>query len=158
MDDARLRSIAASVVLLISTALLAGCGLFTSDEAPKSFVGSWSSTDGKSFLQLNADQSGSFTMCEPDDYDGNLRYNFVAEAWPARIPVEWERPKTSASDRSTRLYLNQDWNLRQRTGTGFNSVDVILEWRNGALEMGADLVVRYVPASDSEAPCERSTE
>lgn len=141
---------ATGAVSLVFTLLLAGCGVLGVDEVPDSFVGQWASTDGKSFLQLDADLSGSFTMCEPDDYDGNLRYNFDSKAWPATVPLEWERADPAGSNR---LYLYQDWDLRESTGTGFRTVDVSLDWRDGALEMGADLVVRFVPADGDQATC-----
>lgn len=148
-----LQKLAVGGMTAASVLMLAGCGLVDATEAPDSFAGSWSSTDGKSYLKLDADGSGVFVMCEPDDHPENLRYNFEASSWPAEISVEWRRSEVTDSPQSTRLYLSQDWSLRKQTRTGFNSATVILEWRDDALEMGVNLVVRYVPTEKARATC-----
>lgn len=137
-----------SIVVSITIALLTGCSLFPGDERPPSYAGYWKSTDGASFLELKEDNTGTFTLCQPDLDNDGLRYNFEAKEWPATIPITWEE---RAPDE--RVYLIQDWELRQETGTGFRTLDVILEWRSGALEMGGDLVVRYVKTEEAKPFC-----
>lgn len=150
------RSMSAVLLLLpiaIMTVLLAGCNLVGSIEEPSSTVGNWESTDGASFITLNEDHSGSFTLCGPDVEDGGHRYNFDAKAWPATIPITWEEAPAPDPAPAGSIYLYQDWDLRQETGTGFATFDVSLYWRGGGLEMGADLVVRYVRTENEIPSC-----
>ncbi len=92
-------------------------------------------------------------LCGPDtEYEG-LRYNFDAKNWPATIPITWEESVPSDPDPAGSIYLYQDWDLRQETGTGFGTVDVSLYWRDPALEMGVDLVVSYLKTEGEAADC-----
>lgn len=141
-------SVAAAVLVL------SGCSAFAGEAAPSSYVGDWVSTDGRSFIELNDDHTGSFTLCEASAENDNLRYDFDSKSWPATIPVTWERRVASDSDQNERIYLYQDWELREETSTGFGADGVILEWRDGALEMGADLVVRFNQTEGATFSCE----
>ena len=145
-----------AVAVAVATAALAGCSAFDGSQAPSSFVGNWVSTDGRSFIQLKDDHTGTFTLCNAGRENDYLRYNFDATTWPATIPVTWERRMSSDSDQDELINLNQDWELREKTGTGFGTANVILEWYDGALEMGVDLVARFVPSEGAEFSCEAS--
>lgn len=133
--------------IVVSAMMLVGCGALVAEGTPESYVGNWVSTDGNSFITLSDDRTGTFTLCEPDEEDDGLRYNFVAENWPATVAVEWAKAKPTEDVPSGRLYLYPDWDLRQETGVGFGTGRVILDWINGGLEMGADLVVRFQPTA-----------
>lgn len=143
----------ASAAAGVALCALSGCAAFAGEEAPSSYVGSWVSTDGRSFIELNDDQTGSFTLCDASAEDDDLRYNFDSNRWPATIPVTWERRAASVSDQDELIYLYQDWELREETGTGFGTANVTLEWYDGALEMGVDLVVRFVQRENAEFSC-----
>ncbi|MEX0161519.1 MULTISPECIES: hypothetical protein [unclassified Microbacterium] len=137
----------------VALVFLSGCSAFAGG-APSSYVGNWVSTDGRSIIELKDDHTGSFTLCEASAENDDLRYDFESKSWPATIPVIWERRVVSDSDQNERIYLYQDWELREETGTGFGADGVILEWRDGALEMGADLVVRFNQAEGATFSCE----
>ena len=85
--------------ILLLSLVLAGCGFFLPERPPQSYVGNWMSTDGKSFMRLSDDGTGSFTLCEPDEEDGGLRYNFVSDSWPATVAVDWAEASPNDAER-----------------------------------------------------------
>lgn len=130
--------------LILLCCVLSSCGLQQGNDRHQDPTGEWESTDGESFLNLREDHTGTFTLCNADIENEGRRYNFDSADWPATIAITWATSDPASSEPDGRLYLEQDWASYESTGTGFRASNVILDWEGAALEMGADLVVRYV--------------
>lgn len=143
--------IAAVLTLLLAAT---GCSSIVPDGTPGDPVGTWASNDGLSFLQLDSDGEGRFTLCRQEDTasDG-LKYRYSAKEWPSSIPVTWETENdTGYAGNIVRIF--QDWSEHESTGVGFDTMDRVLTWANGELEMSPDFNLVYVRSSPSQAKCE----
>ena len=120
----RRRAIAAGCVAVALSGLLSGC---SNDLIAGDPVGMWVSDKGTAAFQLNEDGSGEYTQCEADhDY-----YSYKADSWPSTIPITWDTH--SNPFRAPDLNLYQDWEAKESTGTGFDTVNMIFRWGGGKL-------------------------
>lgn len=152
------RSRSSIPVAAVLTLLLAatGCGSIYRDGTPGDPVGTWVSNDGLSFLQLDSDGEGRFTLCQEDTSSEGLKYRYSANEWPSSIPVTWETEygtdyARAAGGNVVRIF--QDWSEHESTGVGFGTIDRTLTWVNGELEMSSDFNLVYVRSSPSQADC-----
>lgn len=156
-EYARSRKLIAFVAAFSPVLLLAsGCSPILTDGTPGDPVGSWASTDGASYITLDADHTGKFTLCREETSSTGHRYRYSAIEWPSTIPISWESSDGALSGRSSsdnRVYLYQDWERHQATGVGFDAMDRPLFWDNGNLEMGVEGEVVYEKVPDDAAHC-----
>ncbi|MEJ6553406.1 hypothetical protein PQI51_00025 [Microbacterium esteraromaticum] len=146
----RFLPIAVPLTLLLAAA---GCSSILPDGTPGNPVGTWTSNDGLSFLQLDSDGGGLFTLCRQEGASSEgLKYRYSAEEWPSSIPVTWETENdTTYAGNVVRIF--QDWSEYESTGVGFDTIDRTLIWINGELEMSPDFNLVYVRSSPSQASC-----
>lgn len=142
--------VTAVLALLLSAP---GCSSIYRDGTPGDPVGTWASNDGLSFLQLDSDGEGLFTLCRQEGASSEgLKYRYSAKEWPSSIPVTWETENgTDYAGNVVRIF--QDWTEHESTGVGFDTIDRTLIWVNGELEMSPDFNLVYVRSSPSQAKC-----
>ncbi|GAA2895436.1 hypothetical protein GCM10010455_18230 [Microbacterium esteraromaticum] len=143
---------AAAVMTLLLAAT--GCSSIIPDGTPGDPVGTWVSNDGLSFLRLDSGGKGRFTLCRQEGASSEgLKYRYSAREWPSSIPVTWETENdTEYAGNVVRIF--QDWSEHESTGVGFSTIDRVLTWVNGELEMSPDFNLVYVRTSPSQASCE----
>lgn len=144
--------VAAVLTLLLA---MTGCSSTVPDGTPGDPVGTWVSNDGLSFLQLDSDGEGRFTLCQKDTSTEGLKYRYSAKEWPSSIPVTWETENdTGYAGNVVRIF--QDWSEHESTGVGFSTIDRTLTWVNGELEMSPDFNLVYVRSSATQANCKKT--
>ena len=128
-----------TVVVIVVVSVLSGCvGQYNFGPVGDP-VGLWISTRGNSSLELNEDGTGLFALCEPD----YTYYHYTAEDWPSSTPITWQ-----AAD--GRIDLLQDPESPQVAGAGFDTLNKILVWAYGNLEMNADVNIVTFSTTDDE--------
>lgn len=149
----RFPPVAAVLTLLLAAT---GCSSIVPDGTPGDPVGTWVSNDGLSFLQLDSDGEGRFTLCQEDTSSEGLKYGYSAKEWPSSIPVTWKTEYGTDYARAAGgnvIRIFQDWSERESTGVGFDTIDRTLTWVNGELEMSADFNLVFERSSPAEADC-----
>lgn len=135
------------IALVLMIPFLSGCGQYTRNPDPGDPVGVWISDRSDAAFRFDEDGTGVFTLCEPaPDY-----YSYSAESWPSSTSLTWTSVE---SGQLHEIDIRQDSEAAQSAGAGFDTINEVLVWSDGRLQMGVDVnVVIFSKAAANSFQC-----